>query len=202
VSGDPARAIIDELAKSPRARAMMTAHGRTAWAEAVLGSVALRVLRGSLQPLIIYHPIDSHAEAPKKISTVAIALDGSAFAERIIPFAVELAKSLAAGLTLIQALPVRSPAPAEQRRFDIVESSYLHWQAREIQKIYGVDTQWDVLHGDAADAICRHVEGMPETMLAMTSHGRGGLERAVLGSVAGTCIRRAGRPLLLHWPHP
>ncbi len=35
----------------------------------------------------------------------------------------------------------------------------------------------------------------------MTTHARGGVERVVLGSVAGACVRRAGVPLLLYWPH-
>jgi nucleotide-binding universal stress UspA family protein len=57
-----------------------------------------------------------------------------------------------------------------------------------------------VLHGEAGDAICRYVNGMQNTMLAMTSHARGGLERALLGSVAATCIRKAGVPMLIYWP--
>ena len=50
-------------------------------------------------------------------------------------------------------------------------------------------------------AICQHIKGMSETMLALTTHARGGVERAVLGSVAAKCIRHAGVPLLLYWPH-
>jgi nucleotide-binding universal stress UspA family protein len=102
---------------------------------------------------------------------------------------------------LIQALPVKTPAPLlpEQKKTDLVESSYLHRQASAIKKS-GLDAQWDVLHGDPADAICRYVGGMPNTMLAMTTHGRGALGRAVLGSVAGECIRHAGCPLLVYWP--
>ena len=44
-------------------------------------------------------------------------------------------------------------------------------------------------------------EGYPDTLLAMTTHARSGIERAVLGSVAGYCVRHAGVPLLLYWPH-
>jgi nucleotide-binding universal stress UspA family protein len=201
VSSEPAQAIIDELAKSPRALVAISTHGRTAWGEAILGSVAFSVLRGSGRPVILYRPLGSEAEAPNKISTLAVALDGGEFAEKIIPSAVAMAKSLAAGLTLIQALPVKTPAPLlpEQKKTDLVESSYLHRQASAIKKS-GLDAQWDVLHGDPADAICRYVGGMPNTMLAMTTHGRGALGRAVLGSVAGECIRHAGCPLLVYWP--
>jgi nucleotide-binding universal stress UspA family protein len=203
VSNDPAQAIIEELTKSPGALAAMTTHGRTAWGEAILGSVAFRVLRGSARPIVLWRPLASSGDAPSKIATLAVALDGSEFAEKIIASAASMAKSLAAGVTLIQALPIQSPAPPvpEQRKTDLMESSYLHRQASKIKKTYGLDAQWDVLHGDAAGAICRYVAGMPNTMLAMTSHGRGTLQRVVLGSVAGECIRHAGCPLLLYWPH-
>ena len=50
-------------------------------------------------------------------------------------------------------------------------------------------------------AICQYIKGMSETMLALTTHARGGVERAVLGSVAAKCIRHAGVPLLLYWPN-
>jgi nucleotide-binding universal stress UspA family protein len=42
---------------------------------------------------------------------------------------------------------------------------------------------------------------MTETILAMTTHARSGVQRVVLGSVAASCVRHAGVPLLLYWPH-
>jgi len=47
-----------------------------------------------------------------------------------------------------------------------------------------------------------YVKGMPETMLAMTSHARGGLQRSLLGGVAAACLRRAGVPILMYGPRP
>jgi nucleotide-binding universal stress UspA family protein len=45
VSTDPAAAIGAELEREPSAIAALSTHGRTAWTEAILGSVALRVIR-------------------------------------------------------------------------------------------------------------------------------------------------------------
>jgi nucleotide-binding universal stress UspA family protein len=205
IAADPASAIITELEKNAQFIAAMTTHGRTAWSEAVLGSVALRVIRGSQRPVILYCPLSKEDDAPKKITTIAAALDGSEFAERILPFAAGMAKSLKARLLLIQALPLHLDIPegsGRQPNSDIAESAYLHRKADEIRKTYGLDADWEVLHGAAADAICRHVHGMPETMLAITSHARAGLERAILGSVAGACVRRAGVPVLIYWSGP
>ena len=203
VSLDPAHAIRAELVREPRAIAALTTHGRTAWTEALMGSIALQVLREAMRPLLLVRPQDGNWEAPRKITTVAAALDGSAFSEKILPYAVRAARSLSARLLLLQALPVVSPRPAlsHEEAADISETSYLHRKAAQIQANHGIDAQWEVLHGEPGGALCRYLKDMPETLLAMTTHARTGAERVILGSVAGTCVRHAGIPLLLYWPH-
>jgi nucleotide-binding universal stress UspA family protein len=198
LSNDPVAAITEELAKNPGSVPVMTTHGRTAWGEALLGSVALQVMRGAKRPVLLYRSLSDRPDAPAKVATVVIALDGSKFSEKIIPGAVELAKAFTARLLLVQALPQQQAA--SQVGGDILESSYLHVKANEMRKKYAIEVEWDVLHGDAGDAICRYVDGMPETLLAMTSHARLGLERAFVGSVAASCIRHAGVPILIYWP--
>jgi nucleotide-binding universal stress UspA family protein len=152
--------------------------------------------------VILYRAVSGDGEAPKRISTLVLALDGSEFAERLTPFATEMAKALAARLVLVQALPPQPsiPALAGNSKSDMLESSYLHGVGRKIKREYGIDCEWEVLHGDPADALCRYVKGMPETMLAMTSHARGGLQRALLGGVAAACLRRAGVPIFMYGP--
>lgn len=202
VSPDPAGAIIAELDRQPRAIAALTTHGRTAWGEAILGSVALGVLRGAKRPVIIFRSYNNPREAPKRISTIALALDGTHFAECMISYAVRAAQALSAGLLLIQALPSHADLAdvAVHEKSDIVEASYLHCKAAEIKATYGIEAQWEVLHGAAPDAICRYLSDAPETLIAMTTHARAKLERLVLGSIAGACVRHAGVPLLLYWP--
>ena len=202
VSADPAGAIATRLASRPNAIPALTTHGRSAWSEAILGSVALRVMRESKRPVLLYRPIEKNGDAPKTIEAVVAPLDGQELSEKIIPYAAKAAESLSARLVLVQTLATPSPLAklSSQERADISEASYLHGKAAEMQKLYRVNPQWEVLHGDAADAICRYVSTMPNTLLAMTTHARGGLERAILGSVAATCLRHAGVPLLLYWP--
>jgi nucleotide-binding universal stress UspA family protein len=139
---------------------------------------------------------------PTKITTLVVALDGSEFSEKIVPSAVAMAKFLTSRIMLVQALPAENAAAARAHlpSGDILESSYLQAKAAEIKKRYQIEPTWDVLHGEAGDAICRYLNGMEDTLLAMTSHARSGLERAFLGSVAAACIRRAGVPMLLYWP--
>jgi nucleotide-binding universal stress UspA family protein len=202
VSSEPASAILEELGKNPTSIAALTTHGRTALSEAVLGSVAFQVIRGAKRPVILYCPLVKDADAPKKLNTLVVALDGSDFSEKIIPYAAEWAKALAIRLLLNQALPVQAPMPPGPDRETVLflESSYLHRKAAAIKQAHGIDADWEVLHGDPADAICRYLKGMPDTLLAMTTHARSAVERAMLGSVAGYCVRHTGVPLLLYWP--
>jgi nucleotide-binding universal stress UspA family protein len=202
IARDPAATIIQELEKNPRATAALTTHGRTAWGEALLGSVALKVIRGARRPVLLYRARSDSSSAPAKITNLVVALDGSEFSEKIVPAAVAMAKSLNSRIILVQALP---PESAQALRAhlplgDALESSYLQAKAAEIKKKYEIEPSWDVLHGEAGVAIWRYVNGMENTLLAMTSHARGGLERVFLGSVAAACIRKAGVPMLIYWP--
>jgi nucleotide-binding universal stress UspA family protein len=202
IAGDPAGAISAELERNPKAIAALTTHGRTAWAESILGSVALRVVRAAKRPVLLFCPLDHDGDTPKKITKIVLALDGSEFAERMVSYAAKATQSLRAQLILVQALPVGPGVPPLKghEQSDISESSYLHWQAADIKKKYAITAQWEVLHNEPATAICEYLKGMQETLLMLTTHARGVVERALLGSVAAECIRRSGVPLLLYWP--
>ncbi len=199
----PGQVIVGELERNPGAIAAMTTHGRTAWAEALIGSVALNIIRNADRPVIVHRSRVAAQKAPATIRTVAVALDGGDFSERILPAAAELAKLINANLLLVQVLPVefsKSMGP-NLAPGDFLESSYLHAKAAEIDRRYGIEPSWDVLHGEPGDAISRYVHGMPDTLLAMTTQARSGLQRAILGSVTAECIRNSGVPMMIYWPH-
>jgi nucleotide-binding universal stress UspA family protein len=201
---DVTTAILDEATRDPRALVAMTTHGRTGLLEALLGNVALSVVRNAGRPVLIYRPRGDSAGAlgrDAKIDKIVLPLDGSAFSERMIPEAVEMAKSLKACLALVHVISMGVKMPAGIPAGDVLESSYIHSQAKKIEKAYGVRPDWDVLHGDPGDAICHYVEGRRDTMLAMSSHSRSGLKRTVLGSVTSECLRRSGSPLMVLWPN-
>lgn len=202
ISEDPGAAILTELQRHPTAIAALATHGRTALAETLLGSVALRIIRESNRPVITFRPPEPTNDAPKKIRDIVLALDGGRFSEQMIPYAAKAAHLLSARLTLIQALAIQSDRLPRSSHLppDILESAYLQRKAAEL-RMNGIDAQWEVLHGEPAEAICRHLNGSSETMLAMTTHARSGLSSVLFGSTAGACMRHAGVPLLLYWPH-
>ena len=199
VSSDTVNAILNELVTDPSSIAALTTHGRGAALEAVMGSVAFQVLRDGSRPVLLFRPQERVWSTARKIKVIAAALDGTRFSETILPYAVKAARSLSASLLLLQTLPAPMPFSAEQGP-DILESSYLQRKAAELRSSYDIIAQWEVLHGEPGDAICRYLKDMPETLLAMTTHARPPLERLVLGSVAARCVRHGGIPLLLYWP--
>ena len=200
---DVASAILAEASRDPPALVAMSSHGRTGLLEVLLGSVALGVVRNPGQPILIYRPRGNSKEklgtAPK-IERVVLPLNGSAFSESMIPAAVEMANSLKAHLVLVHVVSPDVRVPPGIPAGDVLESSYVRSQAKGIETTYGFRPDWDVLHGQPADAICRYVEGQRDTILAMSSHSRGGLKRTVFGSVTSECLRRLGTPLLVLWP--
>lgn len=201
---DPASGIIGELSQHPTGLATMTTHGHSGLLEAILGSVALNVVRHAGRPVLVYRPRGTvggrQADEEVRIATVVAPLDGSDFSERMLPHAVEMALALKANLTLVQVLSPEMREPPEVASGDVLESSYLHGRAEEIKKEYEIEADWEVLHGDPADAICEYLNGQHDVMLAMSSHTRGGLRETVFGSVTHECVRRAGVPVLVYRP--
>lgn len=201
VAPEPAAAIVEELRKNPRALAAMTTHGRTAWQEAVTGSVALEVVRGAGRPVLLYGPAAIVSATAHSIDTIIVALDGSKFSETIIPFVVDFAKSIKAKITLVQALTDSSEkSTARLAESGISYSSYVESKAAEIRTKYGIEPSWQTLHGEPDQAICGFVQGMPNTMIALTTRARRALERAFLGSTAATCLQHTNVPMLLYSP--
>ena len=196
--------ILEELRQNPNSLPVLTTHGRTGVLESVFGSVALAVIRGARRPVLIYRPQSgaTTTDQPCHIQTVIVTLDGSGFSEKILAFAAGLAKQLGAGLQLLQVLEVTTPGGQDfgGLRGDILESSYLQRKAKEAEDHWGIAADWDVLHGSPGAAICAHLKGRPDSLLAMTSHARAGLERTFFGSVSAECLRHAGVPILIYWP--
>lgn len=61
----------------------------------------------------------------------------------------------------------------------------------------GLRSRLVVALGEAADAIARAAEESAVDVIAMTTHGRGGIERALFGSVADAVVRGSTRPVFL-----
>jgi nucleotide-binding universal stress UspA family protein len=123
-----------------------------------------------------------------------VALDGSPEAEAIIPFFVTVAGPLDVEVTLLRVLPGGELDDAHRRRVDAEE--YLAPLAAELRG-RGVRVSTAVRHGDPATEIVAGATEAGANFIAMTTHGRSGLGRVLMGSVAQAVLGRAGVPVFL-----
>jgi nucleotide-binding universal stress UspA family protein len=131
---------------------------------------------------------------------ILIPLDGSALAEAVLPHVEELAKSSAAELVLLRValahiFPGADPIEAQVAAVQEAEN-YVADVAKTLQE-QGVRAEAKVRYGDPAEEILDHAARDHIDLIAMATHGRTGLKRVVLGSVAENVLRSASVPMLL-----
>jgi nucleotide-binding universal stress UspA family protein len=119
---------------------------------------------------------------------VLVPLDGSELAEAALPSAKALAEKTGAVLHLVRVVPIEaSPDEAAEAR------SYLSRLSGQL----GNRVQLSVRYGHPAAEIIDLAQELADPVIAMTTHGRGGLGRWLYGSVADRVVRGAGVPVLL-----
>jgi nucleotide-binding universal stress UspA family protein len=129
---------------------------------------------------------------------IIVALDGSELSERSLGLGQELARSFTGELVLVHVLE-------EPVLLDLVPSLVVPDRAAAEQYLCDLAARVDgsvavraaVLRGNATAELLRLAEEEPEAILAMSTHGRGGLGRLMYGSVADKVLRAAPVPVAL-----
>jgi nucleotide-binding universal stress UspA family protein len=180
--GDPASAIVAHAVSERADLIAMTTHGRSGLRRLLLGSVTEQVLRRAPFPLIT-------CRSGCRMAGWAhvVALDGSPRAESILDDVLPLTRLLGATLHLLH---VRTRAAGPQ------VGGYLQRIARHCAGD-GVEVTTAVREGPAIREILRYAEEVRAGLVALATHGRTGLDRALMGSVAEEVLRRTSCPLLL-----
>lgn len=187
---------------------VMTTHGRGGLGRWLYGSVADETLRQAAVPVLLVSSDGVHCWPSGRAPRVLVPLDGSALAEAALDSASELAEALGAELLLLQVLeppPQRLQAYAPEvarvrAKAELADSQYyLELMAKLIQRAkHRVTTH--AVHGSPATTIAEIARTEGCDLIAMATHGRAGLARLVLGSVAAGVLQRTGIPLLLTRP--
>jgi nucleotide-binding universal stress UspA family protein len=164
---------------------VMGTHGRGGASRAILGSVADEVRRGAAVPVLL---IPSTAEPPLGEMTVLICLDGSAEAESSLDAGLPLAVGLGAQVVLFEA--------AGERHDSCSAAAYLEAKAAGVEAL-GLPVSTVVGRGDPGLGILLQADIFQPCVIALASHGRSGVPRALLGSVASQVIGRSHMPVLL-----
>ncbi len=211
-SGVPWEAIVEDAEQTPNTLIAMSGHGRSGVARAWLGSVADRVLHLTTGALLMVKSYETgetlHAEG---FNRVIVPVDGSPWAEAVLPHVALISKGLDLAVDLVRVMPTHehlrlavppglfTSASVESglERANEEASEYLE-QLKDGLLNQGVSpVQVHLLHGDPASSIIDIASETHDRLVAMTTHGRSGVSRWALGSVADRVIRYSGDPVLL-----
>jgi nucleotide-binding universal stress UspA family protein len=214
LSGDPASAVEERVRKTGAELVVMTTHGRGPFERVWLGSVADGLIRRAPCPVLLWRAGEDDGEkvdleARPRFRRILVPLDGSPDSESILPEAVAMARLFDARLSLVTIVPDPFPLGSTyiphaarenvEREEVIVEArSYLEHAASGARD-EGVETDFEVVvQDDAGSGVLAYREEIGADLVAMSTRGRGGVARLVLGSVADKIIRGGRVPVLVH----
>ncbi len=222
LQGAPEQAIAERAGADPQALVVMSTHGRGGIARWALGSVADKVIHTVPNPVLLTRAVAGR-ETPADISleSVLVPLDGSNLAELSLPHAVGLANALHAELALVMITPttdsyrrqldhpirrVTSSGDSlreiadELARADADEAErYLSAMQTRLRMEYAASVRVStrLLHGDdVAQSIIEHAAAS-RSLVVMTTHGRSGIGRLMLGSITDRVVRHCAAPVLV-----
>ena len=137
---------------------------------------------------------------------ILVPLDGSEVAEQSLPYMRWLGRRLEAPielLSVIEPIPSELADVAEETTLEQVErdrraksEAYLESAAAPIRES-GLQVSTSVLEGQPAFSIVSAAEKVPDTLIAMSTHGRTGMDRWLLGSVTDKVVQATTAPILV-----
>lgn len=130
-----------------------------------------------------------------------IPLDGSQTAEKVLPYARRLARSLIIPVELIAVTEIVTLTLGKAQYLDTLVDAAILRNQEYLQKIArtftGVSVDYTVEGGAPDEAIIMKAALDKGTLITMATHGRSGVKRWLLGSVAEKVLRGSSNPLLL-----
>lgn len=211
--GSPATWILEEIELRHASLVVMATHDRVGPGRWLHGSVAEAVVSRTATPVLLVREAEELPPAPRfdqQEPVLVVPLDGSELAESALPIARELAHLVAARVVLVGVVPpvghliaVEGGAvpygDAAHDRAEIDAQAYLEGAiARLGADAVAVETC--VRTGEPALEIARIATDYLAAAVVMATHGRTGLPRTILGSVAGGVLHRGTTPVLLVHP--
>jgi nucleotide-binding universal stress UspA family protein len=207
--GDPAEWIVEESAYRKADLVVMATHDRVGLDHWLHGSVAEAVVHASTIPVMLVRAVGPQALAERFSSrepVVLVPLDGSERGDAAVPFARDLAQTIAARVVLVGVLPRPGQMVAAEgtvvaytgddfNRIDTEARAYL--QASAVQFESPVQVELVVRYGEPAKEIAAAADEYAAATVVMGTHGRAGLVRSVLGSVAGGVLHHCTTPVIL-----
>ena len=208
--GNVAGAIVDEADGAPATLIAMTTHGRSGISRWLMGSATDKVVQSATGPVLVYRAHTGQAEEDYRLRSILVPLDGSKMSEKILPTVTFLAKAMKLEVALVMVTPTATYLAQGIEVPSLVDSFFEDLSKHSSEYLKGVQQRLSEqglssvsVHtpmGRAANLIIETSKSMTDNIVAMTAHGRSGLKRWVMGSVADQVVRHCGDPVLLLRP--
>jgi nucleotide-binding universal stress UspA family protein len=208
--GPAAETILDYAGWASIDQIVMATHGYSGIKRWMHGSVAERVLQAARVPLLLVRvgerDLASDWQQPMDCRRILVPLDSSPVAEQILPTVTTVAQALEARLILFQ-VPISHVSGWMTGEWYLPIQGVLDTSEEDAQRYLtpvadrlaerGLDVATATAIGSVADCIVEFAEANQVDLIAMCTHGRTGLARWALGSVADRVLRAGGTPILL-----
>jgi nucleotide-binding universal stress UspA family protein len=133
-------------------------------------------------------------------ATVLIPIDGSELSERALHIGQDLAQRQGGRIVLVRAAEAHVPPGADPSDQQVAAVREAEGYLQTVVDGLALDpdrVEQAVPYGPAADSILLEIELRRADLVVMSSHGRGGLSRLVLGSVAADVVKKSPVPVLV-----
>jgi nucleotide-binding universal stress UspA family protein len=195
--GDPVDTILEVAEDEECSVIAMCTHGRTGVSRMMNGSITEKVLRSSRRPVLVvpaYDRTEPEGGVDRRtwrFSSIVVALDGSKQALQIVPHVAAMAPRFGADVSLLLILE-------ENVSDEVTELAQKHLEgAAKVFANEGVEPAVVIRHGLPAVEIVDYAARYDHDCIMMTTHGRSGISRMMLGSVAERVLRHASVPAIV-----
>jgi nucleotide-binding universal stress UspA family protein len=191
--GFPHKEILNAVADHDADLIAMGTRGRTGLDRHLLGSVAEKVVRLSTVPVLT---VGDDAVGTRPYRNILVPTDGSDAAQPAERLGIALAGRFGATVHALSVVPELRIGSRETE--DAYEAASR--DAIERMKEHGgenTDIRGGIEHGVPHRTILDHCDAVDADLIVLGTHGRTGVERFVLGSVAEKVVRLAERPVLV-----
>ncbi len=188
--GKAAETILAESQSDEVEAIVLSSHGAGGLGKWLVGSVTSKVLKGSTKPVFVVRAEQS--AKPPQIKKIVVCLDGSPLAERGLIWAAQLAQRFQAEIKLIQVVNHQEHSPSALKESLDESASYLKVQAKRFPELK-IETA--VRTAGILEGVLKESSGYDLTIVS--SHGHGGFQRWLLGSLTEKILNRGQTTLLV-----
>lgn len=179
---------------------IMPTRGRTGLNRLLLGSVTDRVIRSASVPVLTVNPEADRLHFPYR--DVLVPTDGSETADKALECGVNIVNTCGATLHLLSIVNVprlgvdissdRQIDVLEERAAEVIDEATAYAERESVTSVDGTVEHGSVLHQE----ILSYVEAHDVGLIVIGTHGRTGLDRYLVGSVAAKVVRTAPVPVM------